>query len=284
MLIDSHCHLDAAEFVADLKTVITGSTLDGMIVPSVQVSNFDAVRALAHTYPGVAYGLGIHPLFVEQAQDQDLEILEGALTANRDDPLLVAVGEIGLDFFIPEMNVGPLRAKQEHFYQVQLKLARKFGLPVILHVRRAQDVLLKHLRRIEVTGGIAHAFNGSQQQANAFVDLGFCLGFGGAMTYTRALQIRRLAQSLSEEAIVLETDSPDIPPEWLHRDFLTLPLESRALNPMLLRNTPSQLTRIAECLAALRGTSLSHVANFTSANVLRVLPRMTLALKAHTAS
>ncbi len=279
MLIDSHCHLDAAEFAADRRDVITGSTIAGMIIPSVQVSNFDTVRALAHTYPGVAYGLGIHPVYMEHARDEDLELLEAALAANLDDPLLVAVGEIGLDFFIPELSVEPLREKQERFYQAQLKLARKFGLPVILHVRRSQDVLLKHLRRIEVAGGIAHAFNGSRQQADAFVDLGFCLGFGGAMTYTRALQIRRLARSLSDEAIVLETDSPDIPPEWLHRDFLALPPELRTLNPMLLRNTPAQLPRIAECLAALRGTSLTHVSKFTSENVLRVMPRMAAALK-----
>ncbi len=278
MLIDSHCHLDAAEFAADRESVITASTISGMIIPSVQVSNFDTVRALAHAYPGVAYGLGIHPLYVEHAQDQDLVLLEAALSAYQDDPLLVAVGEIGLDFFVPELSVGVLREKQERFYQAQLKLARKFGLPVILHVRRSQDVLLKHLRRIEVSGGIAHAFNGSQQQADAFVGLGFCLGFGGAMTYTRALQIRRLAQSLSEETIVLETDSPDIPPEWMHRDFLAVPTELRSLNQMLLRNTPCQLPRIAECLAALRGVSLTQVANFTSANVLRVLPRMKAAL------
>jgi TatD DNase family protein len=274
MLIDSHCHLDAAEFAPDRSSMITGSTLSGMIVPAVQVSNFETVRALAHSYPGVAYGLGIHPMYVQHAHDHDLVRLESALTENQGDPLLVAVGEIGLDFFVPEISVGPLREKQEHFYQAQLKLARKFGLPVILHVRRSQDVLLKHLRRIKVAGGIAHAFNGSQQQADAFVGLGFCLGFGGAMTYPRALQIRRLAQSLSEQAIVLETDSPDIAPEWLHRDFLALSPEFRLKNQALLRNTPSQLPRIAECLAALRGISLTQVANFTSANVLRVLPRM----------
>ena len=103
------------------------------------------------------------------------------------DPRFVAIGEIGLDFFIPELTTAPLRAKQEFFYSEQLKIAREFDLPVILHVRRSQDTLLKYLRRIHVRGGIAHAFNGSQQQAQAFIDLGFVLGFGGAMTFTRAL-------------------------------------------------------------------------------------------------
>ena len=136
MLIDSHCHLDAAEFAADRESVITASTISGMIIPSVQVSNFDTVRALAHAYPGVAYGLGIHPLYVEHAQDQDLVLLEAALSAYQDDPLLVAVGEIGLDFFVPELSVGVLREKQERFYQAQLKLARKFpthGRSPIIH-------------------------------------------------------------------------------------------------------------------------------------------------------
>jgi TatD DNase family protein len=149
---------------------------------------------------------------------------------------------------------------------------------VILHVRRSQDVLLKHLRRIPVSGGIAHAFNGSRQQAEAFVGLGFVLGFGGAMTYPRALQIRRLAQSLPESALVLETDAPDIPPEWLHREFIARDPALRAEHRQVLRNTPSQLARIAACLAQLRETSLDQVADFTTANVLRVLPRVAAAL------
>jgi TatD DNase family protein len=129
---------------------------------------------------------------------------------------------------------------------------------VILHVRRAQDQILKQLRRYRPASGIAHAFNGSEQQARQFIGLGFALGFGGAMTYTRALQIRRLAVGLPEEAIVLETDAPDIPPAWLHGE----------------RNTPIELPRIAEELAALRKTSVEEVARFTTANALRVLPRL----------
>lgn len=280
MLIDSHCHLDAAEFSVDRDAVVRDAEVALMIVPAVQERNFETVRALAHAHTGIAYALGIHPMYVAKAQESDLERLESLVATQLSDPRLVAIGEIGLDFFIPELSVGHLRTKQEHFYLAQLKIARKFDLPVILHVRRSQDVLLKYLRRIPVSGGIAHAFNGSQQQADAFVNLGFALGFGGAMTYPRALQIRRLARSLPESAIVLETDAPDIPPEWLHREFLSLDPTLRAEHQQVLRNTPSQLARIANCLAQLRETSLDHVADFTTANVLRVLPHVAATLSA----
>ena len=165
----------------------------------------------------------------------------------------VAVGEIGLDFFVPDYD----QARQEYFFSEQLKLAQEFDLPVLLHVRRAQDTVLKHLRRIKVRGGIAHAFNGSRQQADEFIKLGFKLGFGGAMTHSRALRIRELAASLPLESIVLETDAPDIPPDFLARG-----------RP----NEPKYLPRIAETLAMLRGISLHEVATATTRNTAHVLP------------
>lgn len=177
------------------------------------------------------------------------------------DPRFVAVGEIGLDFFIPELQQGPMRERQEYFYQAQLKLAREFDLPVLLHVRRSQDIILKYLRRVAVPGGIAHAFNGSFQQAGHFVELGFKLGFGGAMTFPRSLQIRRLAAQLPLDAIVLETDAPDISPAWLHP----------------APNHPDQIPRIGEVLAGLREiplTQLPQLAQATSANAQAVLPRL----------
>ena len=148
----------------------------------------------------------------------------------------------------------------------QLELAREFELPVILHVRRSADTLLKHLRTIKVRGGIAHAFNGSEQQALAFVGLGFRLGFGGAMTFERALQIRRLAQTLPMSAIVLETDAPDSPPRWLYRTAA-----QRAAGETS-RNEPGELPRIAATLAELRGLTLAELAAATSANARTALP------------
>jgi TatD DNase family protein len=233
-----------------------------MVLPAVARSNFDSVRTLAHAH-GFAYALGIHPLCVNEAAEGDLAALQVALATHRDDPRLVAVGEIGLDHFVPGLD----QAKAEHFYAEQLKLARDAGLPVILHVRRSADALLKQLRRVPVSG-IAHAFNGSQQQADTFVDMGFKLGFGGALTFERALQIRRLAQALPAQALVLETDAPDIPPHWLYRTA-----GQRAAGPAA-RNEPAELPRIAATLAELRGWTLAQTAQTCSDNARLALPRL----------
>jgi len=264
--IDTHCHLDAPEFDADRSAVLARARAAGVrlqVVPAVMASQFDAVRTLAHA-EGLAYALGIHPLFVDGAADDDLDRLADALARHRDDPRLVAVGEIGLDFFVPGLD----RLRQQRFYTAQLKLARDAGLPVILHVRRSADGLLQALRRIPVAGGIAHAFNGSRVQADAFVGLGFRLGFGGTLTFERALQIRRLASELPASALVLETDAPDIPPQWLYRTAA-----QRAAGE-IARNEPAELPRIAQSLAALRGWSLAETAAITRANALAALPRL----------
>ena len=168
-----------------------------------------------------------------------------------------------------------MRARQEFFYAAQLRLARAHGLPVVLHVRRSADRLLKYLRAQGRGGhrwsGIAHAFNGSQAQAMAFVGLGFKLGFGGAFTYARALQLRRLACDLPLNALVLETDSPDIPPHWLYASAA-----HRAAGQAQGRNSPMELPRIAAQLAALRGLGLAELQAATYANACAALPRLAL--------
>ncbi len=266
MWIDTHCHLDAPEFDADRDAVLARARAAGVtlqVLPAVEAGNFDAVRSLAHAH-GLAYALGIHPLYVHRAADDDLDRLDAALAALRDDPRLVAVGEIGLDHFVPGLD----RERQERFYVAQLRLAKRHGLPVILHVRRSADGLLKQLRRIEVGGGIAHAFNGSAQQAQAFIGLGLRLGFGGAATFERALQIRDLARTLPLESIVVETDSPDIPPHWLYRTAA-----ERAAG-QASRNEPAELPRIAAVLAGLRGMAVDEFASATTANARAALPRL----------
>ena len=270
--IDTHCHLDAREFDADRPAVVARASAAGVtmqVIPAVGVFNFEVVRALAHEH-GLAYALGIHPLCVGAAPDEDLDRLEQALQAHRDDPRLVAVGEIGVDLFEPALIA--IRPRQEHFYRAQLKMARRAGLPVLVHVRRSADAVLAGLRRIEVPGGIAHAFNGSDQQAAHFVERGFRLGFGGAVTFETALQIRRVATAVPASALVLETDSPDIPPHWLYRTAA----EREARTPPLpqARNEPGELARIAETLAALRGISLAEVAALTRTNAHAVMPRL----------
>jgi TatD DNase family protein len=261
MWIDTHCHLDAAEFGGASGAVAARAGAEGVsmiVIPAVERGNFEGVALLAGTAANCSYALGIHPIFVPQATEDDLVLLRGKVAASVGDPRFVAIGEIGLDFFIPQLKDGALREKQEYFFAEQLKIARDFDLPVLLHVRRSQDTVLKYLRRIKVAGGIAHAFNGSFQQAQTFIDLGFKLGFGGAMTFSRALQIRRLATTLPLDAIVLETDAPDISPAWLHPQ----------------RNSPEQLPRIGNALAELRCQTAEEVASATRANALAAMPRL----------
>lgn len=262
MWIDTHCHLDAAEFEGTNAAIAQGAArlaVSLIVIPAVDRANFQAVQALAHSQSNCCYALGIHPLCVPAAADEDLASLRQAVEAAMDDARFVAIGEIGLDFFVPALKEAAMRVKQEHFYVAQLKLAREFGLPVLLHVRRSQDQVLKQLRRFSpLPGGIAHAFNGSFQQARQFIDLGFKLGFGGAMTFPRSLQVRRLASQLPLDALVLETDAPDISPAWLHP----------------ARNSPEELPRIGEVLAQLRGLSVAETARATSANARAALPRL----------
>ena len=264
--IDTHCHLDAAEFDADRDAVVAAARAAGVttiVLPAVDAGNFDRVRALAHRHR-LAYALGIHPMCTAAAGEADLAALRHGLEAHRDDPRLVAVGEIGLDHFVAGLD----REHQAGIFAAQLGLAREFDLPVLLHVRRAIDSVLKQLRARPVRGGIAHAFNGSEQQAAVFVDLGFRLGFGGALTFDRALKIRRVAAAVPLEAIVMETDAPDIAPQWLYRTA-----EARAAGATM-RNESAELPRIGEALAALRGLPVDALAEATTANALAALPRL----------
>ena len=256
MLVDTHCHLDAAEFVADRDAIVAAARAAGvsaLVIPAVEVANFSAVRDCCQRYPQCYPAYGLHPLYLERASDADLTTLRCWL---RDElggaTPPVAVGEIGLDFYAPGFDA----ASQESILVEQLKIAHDFDLPVLLHVRRAVDQVLKCLRRVGVRRGIAHAFNGSRQQADEFIRLGFKLGFGGAMTFPGSTRIRALASSLPLDAIVLETDAPDIPPCWLAGG----------------RNTPVELPRIADTLAELRGVSAVRLRTATSANALTLLP------------
>ena len=261
MWIDTHCHLDAHEFGADSLAVAQRAAKAGVsmiVIPAAERGNFGVVAQLAAAAPNASYALGIHPICVPQAQESDLAALRAAIEAALADPKFVAIGEIGLDFFIPMLCEPAMREKQEHFIREQRRMARDFALPVLMHVRRSQDQVLKHVRQVRPPGGIAHAFNGSFQQAQIYIDLGFKLGFGGAMTFTRALQIRRLAATLPLDAIVLETDAPDISPAWVHPGI----------------NSPEQLPAIGAVLGELRGLSLSDVEHAARANSVAAIPRL----------
>ena len=272
MWIDTHAHLDAPEFGAQRQAMLQRARDAGVgciVIPAVEPGNFDAVRELAHAQ-GFAYALGVHPLYVGRLRRDELRRLRDALAACIDDPRLVAVGEIGLDHFVDE-QVAP-RAEQQWWWEAQLDLAAEFALPVLLHVRRTQDLLAAGLRRRgwggRGLGGIAHAFNGSEQQARAFIEQGLCLGFGGTLSYERSRNIRRLAQGLDAAALVLETDAPDMAPQWIAHGAQPRP------------NEPAELPRIGAVLAGLRGWTPRQVAMVTAANARRALPRLAALLDA----
>lgn len=251
MLVDTHCHLDAAEFDADRDAVANSATAAGVgriVIPAVERANFGAVASVCRDHAACVAAYGIHPMYVDRAREDDLDVLRE--TVARELPL--AVGEIGLDRFVESRD----EARQELFFSAQLRIARDAGLPVLLHARRAIDPVLRLLRQCPVPGGIVHAFNGSRQQADEFIRLGFKLGFGGAMTFPRALRLRALAATLPLDAIVLETDAPDMSPEWR----------------VGARNTPDQLPRIALTLAGLRGIAVEQLVAATSRNAIAVLP------------
>ena len=263
MWIDTHCHLDAPEFLSILPEIMAAAkdqNVRAILLPAVKATDCQHVRDLASQYsgeiPGLVYTLGIHPLYTNQARPEDLTALEEHIIQSLSDPRFVGIGEIGLDYFVEGLDPH----QQEHFFHAQLDLAQKYQLPVILHVRRSQDAILKALRCRKIPGGIAHAFNGSFQQAAQFIELGFKLGFGGAATYKRALQIRRLLAELPIDSIVTETDSPDIPPAWLREEGIAF-------------NEPAFMARIAKELAAIRGMSDAEFAAVVWRNAMQVLPR-----------
>ena len=261
--IDTHCHLDAPEFTTALPAVIDAAlknNVQAILLPTVKAADCISVKELVHQFgsqmPGLVYTLGIHPIYINQAKESDVDIIEHNIIQSLSDPRFVGVGEIGLDYFVEGLDPH----KQSFFFDAQLDLAEKYQLPVILHVRRSQDTILKALRRRSIPGGIAHAFNGSMQQAEQFIALGFKLGFGGAATYERALQIRRLLKELPIESIVTETDSPDIPPAWLRAEGIAF-------------NEPAFLARIAKELALIRGMGEIDFAQSVWRNAMQVLPR-----------
>lgn len=281
MWIDTHCHLDAADWSdaerCTERVQARDVGVDCCVLPSVQRSNWGAVRHWAAAW-GDAYALGLHPLYLAQASEADLLALDAALHEFKDDPHLVAVGEIGLDFGPSTCNTPQQQERQRYFYRAQLRLAQRHGLPVLLHVRRSADALLQGLRAVAqggqaVQGGIVHAFNGSLQQAQAFMQAGFALGLGGAVTFEGAHHLRRLASHLPLAACVLETDAPDMPPQWLYATAA-----QRAQGQPQGRNGPSQLPRIAAHVAALRAMPDTDLAQATRANALRVLPRLNACL------
>jgi TatD DNase family protein len=249
-LIDTHCHLDVADFDADRDAVLArarAAGLVGIVVPAIHAEGWPALLDLCDRAADLYPALGLHPVYLEQHQPADLTRLEQLIGARR--PL--AIGEIGLDHYVPGLD----RAAQQVLLDRQLAIARAAELPVLLHVRKAHDEMLASLRRTRVKGGIAHAFNGSLQQARHYLDLGLRLGFGGMLTFTRSSRLRRLARELPIESIVLETDAPDMTVAAHHGE----------------RNSPEYLPDVLQALAEVRDEDPTLLAAQTTANARAVL-------------
>ena len=265
MWIDTHCHLDASEFDADRQQVANAAEaagVRGIVVPAVAVWNFDTVRTLTRHDARCVYALGIHPLCSPGAAQTDVDALRREVAASIGDPRFVGIGEIGLDFFVAGLDAD----HQTWLYIEQLKIAREFDLPVLLHVRKSQDQVCAQLRKLGVRQGIAHAFNGSHEQARRFIDQGLKLGFGGNVTFSRARQIRRLATELPLDALVLETDAPDIAPAWLSDDQFGEQHKAR--------NTPAEVAGVARVVGELRGLEPAELAQTMWRNSVAALPRL----------
>lgn len=245
-LIDTHCHLDVAEFADDYHLVRQRAAAAGvceLIVPAVDRAGWPRLLEVCRQESGCGPALGLHPLYLQRHGPGDVEELSRQIKAGE----VVAIGEIGLDFW--ERPNEMLRRRQLELFEAQLRIARQAGLPVLIHARKAHDQVLAALRRLHFTcGGIVHAFSGSRQQARCYVDLGFAIGVGGTITYQRANRVRGVVTDLPLDALVLETDAPDIPPAG-HRNE---------------RNSPEFLPEILHCLARLRGQEPRLVAATTS--------------------
>ncbi len=249
-LIDTHCHLDVEDFDPDRDVVMARARAAGVsaiVVPAIHAAGWPGLLALCAGAPDLYPALGLHPIYLPQHRDKDLAALERAIADVR--PL--AVGEIGLDYFVRELD----RERQQRLFEAQLSVAAAARLPVLLHVRKAHDQALTVLQRIPVSGGIAHAFSGSLQQAQRYIDLGFKLGFGGMLTFERSRKLRTLARDLPLEAIVLETDAPDLTVA-AHRGE---------------RNSPEYLPDVLAALAEVRQEDPAVVAAQTTRNARDLL-------------
>ncbi|MGB3916048.1 TatD family hydrolase [Thiothrix litoralis] len=251
-LIDTHCHFDEPDFTDDRSLLVDKMHERGvtdLIFPATSAKHWPRLRDICSESPHFHATYGLHPVYLAEHTPEDIVALRHWL--EQEQP--VAVGECGLDFFLPHLDI----QTQEDLFTAHLKLAREFDLPLIIHARRSLDCVLKHIRRFSGENnlkGVIHSFAGSQQQANQLIERGFYLGVGGTSTYPRAQRLRTILANVPLEALLLETDAPDQPDSaWRGK-----------------RNDPTRLPVIAATLAELRGESLARIAEVTTANAVQL--------------
>ena len=253
-LIDTHTHLDFPDFDSDRPAVLANARALGverMVVLGVYQANWQRVWELARQEDGIYAALGLHPVYLEQHQSDDLTELRTWLERLAGEHKLCAVGEFGLDYYLPELD----RERQQQLFEAQLQLAADFELPPLLHVRRSHAAVIATLKRFKLQHpGIIHAFAGSVEEAREYIKLGFKLGLGGAATWPQALRLRKVVAQLPLEAIVLETDSPDMAPTMYPNQ----------------RNSPEYLPEIAVALAEICGVTVEELARASTGNARAV--------------
>lgn len=248
-LFDSHSHLDAPEFDGDRGQTIERAQAVGVfdqLLPAIDCQGWPKLRDLCRSIPGLYAAYGLHPMLLDRHRPEHLDLLRQWI--EREHP--VAVGECGLDFFLPDLDP----AQQRFYFRAQLEIAREAGLPVVIHARRAVEEVIAALRSVGGLTGVVHSYPGSEEQARQLYGLGFLLGVGGPVTYERAGRLRRLVANMPLERLLLETDSPD-QPDALHRGK---------------RNEPARLATVLEVVAQLRGADTADIALATTINARRL--------------
>lgn len=249
MLIDTHSHFDVDSFDADRAQVLARAQAAGVmqqVVPAIDAAGWPRVRDACASHPGLFAAYGLHPIYLDAHRPQHLDLLRAWLESEP----CVAVGECGLDFYVEGLDADA----QTFYFDAQLKLAREFELPVIVHARRAVDAVIAAIRRIGGLTGVVHSFPGSREQAEQLYKLGFMLGIGGPVTYERANRLRALVATMPIEYLLLETDAPDQPDSaWRGQ-----------------RNEPARMTVVRDTVAELRGVDAEVIDVATTANAQRL--------------
>lgn len=249
-LIDSHCHLDFQQFELTRAHLLSSCQQLGIadiVVPGVTALSWNKLLTVCQQSSMLHPALGLHPMFMEQHRPEHLIKLTEYISNHR----LVAVGEIGLDFYIADHD----KETQIELFTAQLKIAQTAKLPVLLHVRKAHEKVIELLKQYSLTGGIVHAFSGSLQQAKQYQELGFLVGIGGAITHPQASRLRKMVSQLPLSSIALETDAPDMPLHLMKQQH----------------NTPENIPVILEALATLRSEGKNEIASTATVNCQRVL-------------
>ncbi|MDQ3494166.1 MAG: TatD family hydrolase [Pseudomonadota bacterium] len=249
MLVDSHCHLDAEAFDADRAEVVSRARSAGVhriVVPATHADGWLGLREICSKDGELHPAYGLHPMFLQQHAPAHLDSLREWIECERP----VAIGECGLDYFVEGLD----RDRQQRCFDGQLRLAREFDLPLIVHARRAVDAVIASIRKVGGLRGVVHSFSGSRQQAQQLWELGFLIGLGGPVTYERAQRLRRLAAVMPIDCLLLETDAPDQPDAGIRGQ----------------RNEPARLAKVRDTVAVLRGETPEAIAAATTANAVRL--------------